>query len=160
MKFKMGAFLDNGDDTGANMGFGIREISSNSDLFIVRLHKQNGSLRLQTRVGTTNTTVHNFNAPGVTNLEVRAVFDLDTDEIDVFWSEGGNSGSMTGIAINDLQMDQLRLAANTDTTDFGLNDPVDDFIAVDYFTLSSIPEPTTGALLGLSALSLLARRKR
>lgn len=78
------ASLAGGDASGANVAFGLRDGVANTDLFLLRLQKQSGSLRLQARVGGTNTNLENFGVdvlPGA--LEVTAVANLDTDLMDV-----------------------------------------------------------------------------
>ncbi|MFC4992163.1 PEP-CTERM sorting domain-containing protein [Rubritalea tangerina] len=149
-----------GDQTGANVGFGIRDTGSNTDIFIARIQKQNDNYLLQTRVGTTNTNIANLGSvPSNTlsNLNVRILFDLDTDLADVYWSLGGNpETAFNDVAINDLEMDAFRLAANTNTNDWGAGAGV----SVDFVTLTAIPEPSSSALLGLGLTTLTLRRKR
>lgn len=158
LAFSFSGSIAGGDATGANVGFGIRDdAATDVDLFIVRLHRQSSTLRLQTRIGNTNTNLENFGTTSVTNLTVRAVFNLDTDTMDVFWNNNGaGEQSSLGIAINDGELDMLRLASNTNTTDWGSSDVVD----VGYLTLSSVPEPSSAALLGLGGLALILRRRK
>lgn len=133
------ADLSTGDITGANVGFGIRD-DSNNDLFLVRLHKQNGTVRLQTRVGNTNTDLEDFGGTSVSNLSVRVVFDLGNDRFDVYWSQPGSSEKCsTNIPMSDvdLELDIVRLLANTNTDDWGATDQID----VGYLTLSSYTAP-------------------
>jgi hypothetical protein len=149
-----------GDVTGANVGFGLRDSTGGgNDLFLVRLHRQNSTLRLQTRGADGNTTLENFGTNALSGaLDVRAVFNLGTDLMDVYWSLGGGAeANMSGIAINDGQMDAFRMAANLNTEDFGATD----FVDVDYLKLEMIPEPGTLGLMGVAGLGIfLARNKR
>ena len=139
MEFSLlAADLSGGDATGANIGFGFRESGSNTDLFLVRLHEQSGTLRLQTRISGTNTNLHNFGADALiaadTPLLVRAVADLDNDLLDVFYTLGaGAEQSALAIAIPNLEFDQIRMVANTNNTDWGATDVV----TLDYLTLST-----------------------
>ncbi|QHI69085.1 endo-1,4-beta-xylanase [Tichowtungia aerotolerans] len=132
------ATLAGGDAAGASVGFGLRDETTSSDLFLIRLQRQNSELRLQTRIGTTNTDIYDFNAtslPGA--LAIRAVFDLDADLMDLYYSiDGGAEVSETDIVINDGVMDAVRMACSLNNVDFGAAD----FVAVDYLTLSRINE--------------------
>lgn len=132
------ATLVGGDASGANLGFGMRDETTGVDLFLVRLQRQNSELRLQTRIGSTNTDIYDFNATSLPGeLAVRAVVDLDTDRMDLYYSIGGGSEALAAdIAVNDGVMDALRMAGSLNTTDFGAAD----FIEVDYLTLSQINE--------------------
>lgn len=153
------ATLAGGDPTGANVSFGLRDEDTNSDLFLLRLQKQNGDLRLQTRIGGTNTNLENFGTDTLSqNLSVTAVINLDTDLMEVSWSLGGGTVSTaTGIAVNDGDFDFVRSAANTNSDDFGLSDSVSvDFLTVDYV----VPEPGSMALLGLGGILMVARRRQ
>ncbi|MEO0514913.1 MAG: PEP-CTERM sorting domain-containing protein [Planctomycetota bacterium] len=153
------ASITGGDASGANVGFGFREEGTNTDLFAVRLQKQSGSLRLQTRIAGSNTNLENFGTDTLAGpLAVTAVANLDTDLLDVSWSiNGGTVSTATGIAITDATYDFLRTAANLNTTDFGANDTVGvDFITVDYV----VPEPASLALVALGGLSMLGRRRK
>ena len=79
-----------------------------------------------------------FNATSVADLKVRVVADLDADRFDVYWQTGtGPEQNATGIAMAaaGLQFDQVRIAANTNTTDWGAGDSV----AVSGLKLSKIP---------------------
>lgn len=130
------ATIDGGDASGANVGFGFRDEGAGADLFLVRLQRQSSELRLQTRVGTSNTTIHDFNATSLPDtLSIRAVVDLDNDLMDLYYEIGtGGETLVADIAINDGEFDQIRLAANLTSTDFGATD----FVEVDYLTLSSV----------------------
>jgi MYXO-CTERM domain-containing protein len=151
------ATLATGDGAGANVGFGMRD-EGGSDLFLVRLHLQSSTLRLQHRVGTTNTTLENFGVTTLSDLFVRVVADLDADTFDVYWQLGadpmqsslGNAMSGTG-----LDFDEVRLAANTNVTDWGATDLVE----VDYLSVEAVPEPSIALLGGLGLLGLLRRRR-
>ena len=151
--------FQSGDTTGANVSFGIRDTTTNTDLFLARVQKQNNKYLLQTRVSSTNTTVADFGTTVGTNLNdlnVRVVFNLDTDKADVFWSlAGAAESSHTDIAINNLEMDAFRFAANTNTTDLGTGET-----SVDFVTISAVPEPSSTALLGLGCLALILRRRK
>lgn len=151
------AALSGGDATGANVGFGMRDADTNSDLFLVRLQKQTGTLRLQTRIGSTNTNLENFGADTLSEpLAVRAVANLDTGLLDVYWTLGaGPEQSSLGIAMAPGEFDIVRLLANTNTDDWGPNDVVD----VNYLTVSTnIPEPSAVVLaLGSLVLAGLCR---
>ncbi len=134
----LAADLSGGDTAGANVGFGLRDESGN-DLFLVRLHKGSNKLKLQTRIGSTNTNLNTFGTNILGGSEqpllVRAVADLDTDLLDVFWTIGaGAEQSSLDIAINDFEFDQVRMVANTNITDWGASDSV----TVDYLTVSSV----------------------
>jgi hypothetical protein len=131
------ATLAGGDAGGANVGFGFRD-DTGTDLFIVRLQRQNSELRLQHRVGTSNTDLEDFNTTSLSDLKVRVVANLDADTFDVYWSLGGaTEQSSTGIAMSaaGLEFDEIRLTANTNTTDWGVSDTV----AVDELKLSKLP---------------------
>lgn len=154
------AALAGGDASGANVGFGLREDGSNDDLFVVRLHRQNGALRLQTRItdesnATSNTTLTNFGTDSISDLLIRAVVDLDADMLDVHWKLGaGAEQSSTGIALRDREVDIVRMIANTNSTDWG----ADDTVALDFLTVAAIPEPATLPLLLAVGLLLTGRR--
>lgn len=158
----LSATMAGGDASGANVSFGMRDGGVNSDLFIVRLQRQNDRLLLQTRVGTNNTVLDNFGSAITTlpdALAIRVVADFDADTFDVFWTLGaGAESSATGIAFSapGLEFDQVRLTANTNTNDWGVTDSV----KIDFLTLSVVPEPGTTSLLGLLALAALLRRGR
>lgn len=139
--------LTDGGSTGANVGFGIRD--SSGDLpFTVRLQKQNDGLRLQTRVGTTSTTLQIFEDEAsnpVTTLSepllVQVVFDMDTDTFDVFWQLGdgvGQCASGFSMAMTGAEFDEIRTFGNTNTTAWG----ADDQVAVDYLILRDLAAPT------------------
>ncbi|BCX49808.1 hypothetical protein HAHE_37160 [Haloferula helveola] len=120
------ATIEGGDATGANVGFGFRD-AGGTDLFLVRLQRQNSELRLQHRVGTSNTDLEDFNATTIADLRVRVVADLDADTFDVYWQLGaGPEQSSTGIAMSatGLNFDEVRMTANTNTTDWGATDSV------------------------------------
>ncbi|BCX49818.1 hypothetical protein HAHE_37260 [Haloferula helveola] len=143
------ADLSTGDLTGANVGFGIRD-DGNTDLFTVRLHKQNGTLRLQHRVGTTNTNLVDFGTTTLTDLTVSVIADMDTDTFSVSWQLAGDlGGCWSGIpmAATGLEFDIIRTAANTNTNDWGATDQ----IAIDYLTISELSD--TPAELSLSVQS-------
>jgi hypothetical protein len=153
-----GVTLAGGDATGANVGFGMRDSSTNSDLFLVRVQKQNGTLRLQTRISGTNTNLENFGVDTLTDpLAVRAVADLDTGLLDVYWTLGANpEQSSLGIAMAAGEFDLVRLIANTNSTDWGTADIVD----VNYLTVSTIPEPSAAILLAGGSLLILGVTRR
>lgn len=137
------ATLAGGDATGANVGFGIRD-DSDTDLFLVRIQKQNDTLRLQHRVGTTNTDLENFGVTSLSNLAVRVEFDLDADTFSVFWTPDGEverSSLAIPMAGTGLELDMIRLLANTNNVDWGASDSV----SVDFLRLSGLayPEPPT-----------------
>lgn len=146
------ASIAGGDDTGANMGFGMRDQgaddanggtgeNADTDLFLVRLQRQNSTLRLQARVGTTTTNLVDFGVTSIADLKVSVVADLDTDTFDVHWQLGDGVGScMTGIAMADvdLELDQVRTTANTNTDDWGAADQV----SVDYLIIRDLDAPT------------------
>ncbi len=151
------ATLSGGDATGANVGFGMRDSTSNSDLFLVRLQKQNSMLRLQTRIGATNTDLENFGSDTLSApLAVRALADLDAGTLDVFWTLGaGPEQSSLGIAMAPGEFDLVRLFGNTNATDWGTADVVD----VSYLTVSTIPEPATLVLALVLLVIPMARRR-
>lgn len=131
------ADLGGGDAGGANVGFGFRD-SGGNDLFNVRLHKQSGTLRLQTRVAGSNVDLENFGGTTVADLRVKVVADLDARTFDVFWQVGaGPELSTTGIAMDPagLTFDDIRMLANTNTDDWGPSDSV----SVADLTLSEMP---------------------
>ena len=134
-----------GDATGANAGFGLRDEGASADLFMIRLQRQGGELRLQTRIGTTNIDIYDFNATSLPDtLSVRAVVDLDADRMDLYYAIGTGSETLVAdIEINDGEMDQIRLSANLSETDFGASD----FVEVDFLTLTQISEPATLGLI-------------
>ncbi|MBK1825688.1 hypothetical protein [Haloferula rosea] len=139
--FVPSATLSGGDVTGANVGFGMRDKGAGTDLFIVRLHRQNSSLLLQTRVGNTNTTLVDFGVTTITDLNVSVVADLDTDTFDVHWQLGdgiGNCVSGIAMAATGLEFDQVRTTANTNTLDWGAADEV----LVDYLVIRDLNAPT------------------
>lgn len=130
--------LSTGDDSGANIGFGVRDSTINSDLFLVRVQKQSGTLRLQHRVGGTTENLELFGTDTLGTLAVRVVFDLDNDTSDVFWTlNGGSEKCATNIPIDNLELDAVRLAANTNSTDWGATDQAE----VDFVTLSTYTDP-------------------
>ena len=157
-------FSGGGAASGANVGFGARD-ESGGDLFLVRLQETSADkIKLQVKTGSTST-LNNFGV-GVlsgtdTPLNIRAVFDLDTDLLDVFWTIGaGAEQSSLGIAIPNLEFDQVRLVANTNTDDWGAADSV----TVDYLTVSTVavPEPSTFGLwaVGFAIAGLRSHRRR
>jgi hypothetical protein len=129
------ATLAGGDATGATVGFGMRD-DAGFDLFLVRILRQNGTLLLQTRIGTSNITYHDFGATLLPDtLTIRAVADLDADRMDLYYAVGSDPETrVADIAITDGEMDQLRLAAVLNAVDFGATD----FIDIDYVTLRSL----------------------
>jgi len=155
------ADLSEGDATGANVGFGMRD-STGTELFMVRLQKQNSTLRLQTRIDGSNADLVNFGVDILADtLTVRAVTDLDNRLLDVYYTIGTGS-EQTGVIGADigfnpaLEFDEVRMTANLNTNDFGAND----VITVDYLTISQIPEPASVALMaGALAVITLLRRK-
>ena len=132
-------------------------MGASSDLFIVRLMRWNGELRLQTRIGTTNTTIYDFNAQTLPDtLTIRAEVDLDADLLDLYYEIGtGGESVIPGIAINDGEMDGVRMIGVLNTTDFGATD----FVDIDYVTLAQIPEPATLGLLGLISSGIYFARR-
>ncbi len=140
------AFIAGGDETGASVGFGIR--SGSADLFLIRLQRQNSELLLQTRVGTVNTLLYDFNAESITNVDVRAVFDLDTDTLDVYYDLGAGEVQAVddaALATTGGQIDAIRLAAIMNTNDAGTSD----YVWVDDLRLSSAvsaPPPVSAAV--------------
>lgn len=144
----LSADLSGGDGAGANVGFGFRESDTNTDLFVLRLHEQSDTLRIQTRIGGTNSNLYNFGANVLagadTPLVLRAVADLDHDLLDVYYTLGtGTEQSSLGIAIPDLQFDEIRMIANTNSTDWGAAD----LVTVDYLTLSQVETATGDVVL-------------
>ena len=134
----LAADLSGGGATGANVGFGMRESDSNADLFLIRLHKQSGSLKLQARTSISNVTLNNFGVDALiasdTPLLVRAVADLTNDLLDVYYTLGtGTEQSVLDIAIPDLEFDEIRLVSNTNSDDWGASD----IVTVDYLNISS-----------------------
>jgi len=130
------ATMAGGDATGAAVGFGLRDEGANADLFLVRVLRQNGSLLLQTRIGSSNTTYHNFNATSLPDtLTIRAVVDLDTDLMDLYYAIGSAPETLVaGIAIADGEMDQVRMVGVLNSTDFGATD----FVDIDYVSLRNL----------------------
>ena len=153
----LAADLSGGDVTGANLGFGFRD-ETNTDLFLIRLHKQNDLLRLQTRISSTNTDVVNFNSDVLPSpLNVRAVVNLDTDMMDLFYTVGGGAEQSGGtFATVDAEFDQVRLLSNTNSTDWGATD----FATVDFLTITAVPEPSSACVLMLAASMTCVRRRR
>ena len=149
-----------GDATGANVGFGIRDTTLNDDIFATRVQKQNNEYRLQTRINGVNVTLANFGTTvgkSLKDLRVRVEFNLDTDTANIVWSLGGGSESKArNIAINNFKMDALRVSANTNTDDLGRGD----LTLVDYVSLSTNPEPSPVALLGIGGFTLALRQHR
>ncbi|MBL7077084.1 MAG: sulfatase-like hydrolase/transferase [Kiritimatiellae bacterium] len=130
------ANVDSADVAGANAGFGIR--SGGTDLFMVRLQRQNSELRLQTRVNTTNTDLHDFNATAAANVDVRVVFDLDSDTFDVYMNNDGAGETLVGddidMAITGGQLDNIRMIASVASPNFD----ADDYIEVDDLRLNAL----------------------
>jgi hypothetical protein len=167
------ASINGGDTAGASVGFGLRDSGSNLDLFQIRLQRQNSELRLQSRVVDsmsavgTNTDLLDLNATalptppsGPKEFTVTAVLNLATDKLDVSWTLNGAAGSFPTITLpaanNALEFDQLRLAASTNSADWGAADYVDvDYLTVDYV----VPEPASVSLLGLASLAIGRRRR-
>jgi len=138
--FVPSATLAGGDVTGANTGFGMRD-EGGTDLFLVRLQRQNSTLRLQARVGTNTTTLVDFGVTTINDLMVSVVADLDSDTFDVHWQLGDGIGScMSGIAMaaTGLEFDHVRTTANTNTDDWGSEDQV----TVDYLIIRDLDAPT------------------
>ncbi|MCK4565581.1 MAG: endo-1,4-beta-xylanase, partial [Verrucomicrobia bacterium] len=139
LAFKYSAVtMAGGDATGATVGFGLRDEGAGSDLFLVRILRQNNKLLLQTRIGTTNTTIHDFGG-GVSSLPdtvgIRAVVDLDTDLMDLYYEIGtGGETLVADIAITDGEMDQVRMVGVLNAVDFGATD----FVDIDYVSLRSL----------------------
>ncbi|MCP5548879.1 MAG: hypothetical protein H7A50_16070 [Akkermansiaceae bacterium] len=148
--FVTSADLSGGDATGANFGFGMRETGTNKDLFLVRVHIQNDTLRLQHRVGNTNTDLIDFGTTSVSDLLIRVSADLDTDTFSVFWQQGTGIGQ----CVSDIPMfepglsfDIIRTAVNTNNIDWGPTD----FALVDYLTIRG--PSAVAAYLSLSIVS-------
>ena len=139
LTFKYSAVtLAGGDSTGATVGFGLRDEGVGSDLFLVRILRQNNKLLLQTRIGMTNTTIHDFGG-GVSALPdtvgIRAVVDLDSDLMDLYYEIGtGGETRVADIAIADGEMDQVRMVGVLNAVDFGATD----FVNIDYVSLRSL----------------------
>lgn len=130
------ATIAGGDASGANVGFGIRD-ESNTDLFVVRLQRQSSALRLEYRTDST-TLLENFGVATVSDLQVRAIVNLDTDTCDVYWKLGTSGEKcMTNLPLEGtgLEADMIRMAANTNITDWGVTDHVDvDFVTFGTYT--------------------------
>ena len=144
----LSADLSDGGSSGANVGFAMRDGGSNTDLFLLRLHKQSGTLRIQTRIGNTNTDIFNFGTDTLSGLEtplvLRAVADLDTDLLDVYYTIGGGAEqSSLGISIPDVEFDIVRLVANTNTVEWGATDEVN----LDYLTVTAMLPPPPAVTL-------------
>ncbi|MEM8944029.1 MAG: hypothetical protein AAGD11_02520 [Planctomycetota bacterium] len=154
------ADLSGGDAADANVGFGLRDDGANADMFLLRLHKQGGTLRIQTRIGNVNTNWFDFGTSalsgGDTPLTLRAEADLDNDLLDIFYTLGaGAEQSVQDLAIPDLQLDSIRLVANTDTIDWGPTDVV----TVDSLTLFTPTPPTAPITLEVNTTTGLLSMK-
>lgn len=148
------ATLAGGDVGGANVGFGMREVDTNTNLFLIRLHRTGGELRLQSRIGSNNVDLIDFNATSLPDvLTVRAAVNLDTDLLNVFTRLGGGPELPTAIdvplAAPDLEFDAIRIAANTNTVDWGAVDVV----KVDYLTVARNPTPPVALALDVNLLT-------
>ena len=130
------ATMAGGDATGAAVGFGLRDEGANADLFLVRVLRQNGVLRLQTRIGNSNATYHDFGSTSLPDtLTIRAVVDLDADLMDLYYAIGAAPETLVAdIAITDGEMDQVRMVGVVNATDFGATD----FVDIDYVSLRSL----------------------
>jgi hypothetical protein len=141
-KFEMDWYVSSatilgGNATGANVGFGMRDAGTNTDLFLVRLQRQSSTLRLQHRVGATNTDLVDFGVTSLTDLRVRVVADLDADTFSVFWQLGTGVGRcQAGIPMSapNLEFDMVRVVATTNTDDWGLTDTV----KIKYLTIRGV----------------------
>jgi hypothetical protein len=153
------ATIEGGDATGANCGFGFRDIEGGFDLFLIRLQRQNGELRLQTRIGGNNSNIYDFDATSLPDsLAIRAEVDLDSNLMDLYYEIGtGGETLVEDISIQDGELDGIRMVGTLNDTDFGATD----FVDVDYVTLSLIPEPATVTLLSVFGVLLgFVRRRR
>jgi hypothetical protein len=149
-----------GDAGGAVAGFGLRNIGATTDLFAYRIIKTSGTVKLQHRIGTTNTNLVDFGntADTFTTLDARAVVDLAANTVDFYWSiDGGAESSSLGVAVADLDIDGLRAVSNLVTPNMGSGD----FVSFDDVSVTLVPEPSTYALLGgMFALALVIYRRR
>ncbi|VGO19613.1 PEP-CTERM sorting domain-containing protein [Pontiella sulfatireligans] len=155
------ADMTDGDIAGGSVGFSFRHdsavVAERHDLAIIKLVKRNGELRLEALGSGPAVTLYDFNATVLPDtLAVRAVLNLDTDLVDVYYSIGGAAEVSTlGIAASDGELDQVRTAFQVVSPDFGATSYVD----VDQVTLSVIPEPATLGLIALSGVGLLVARR-
>lgn len=147
-------FLDATIDSGTSapqVKFGLRD-SGGTELFRVGLDKQAGDLRLELNIGATVVELVNFNATSFTGpLNVRAVLNLDTEDLDIFWTGAANGSSLDNVAL-DGELDQVRLSANLQF--LGATDEV----KVDFVTL--VPEPASLALVGLGLIAVIRPNRK
>jgi hypothetical protein len=151
------ADFSSGDAAGANVGFGIRDTTTNVDKFLIRLQKVSGTIRLQSRISGANTTLHNFGASVLPDsVSVRAVFDVGTGALDVFYAIGAGPESSTSLTMAAGEMDSIRIANNLNPIDFGATD----FAEVDYLRLDQIPEPATLGMIAFGSGAIMFIRRR
>ncbi|MDF7824061.1 hypothetical protein P4B35_08560 [Pontiellaceae bacterium B12227] len=131
------ADVSSSTNNGYNCGFGLRDNTLNQDAFLLRLQKLGDKLRMETRVGNSNTA---FKFLGTNVLEealaVRVVADYDSDTFDVFYTQGGGvekvaTNGMSMYASN-MTLDGIRMVAVTETNAWGPTD----FFEVDDLQLS------------------------
>lgn len=155
LELEFGASSIGSGTNAPEVGFALWS-SGSSELFRISLDKVGGDLTLAMRIGTTVTVLEDFGG-GVTSfaspLNVRAVVDLDTENLDIFWS-GAATGSSLNNTASDLTLNGIRTSSNLQF--FGATDSV----SVDYVTLDVIPEPASMTLVGLGLVAIMRRGAR
>ncbi len=135
------ADVSSSTNSGASCAFGLQDLSSSVTAFLVRLQKQNGLLRLETRVGTVNTPLWLLGTNVLEQtLAVRVVADYDTDTFDVFYTLGGGAEqaavSNKAMAATGLKIDAIRMSVATGSDTMAGSD----FYDVDYLRFSAYSE--------------------
>ena len=130
-------------DIGIIINNSVGVVSNDDGLFTVKWVESVGRIKLQTIVDGVKTTHDNTIGTNVYSgdLVVRARFDLDADLLDLYWTVGGGAEqSALDLSIADRAMDFLEIKSLTKTEATTGHWGVDDYVELDYVTLTKINE--------------------